>query len=1387
MFQEEENPIAAPTTSPRLLTQHSDQSGVRKVHNIEFNNGQRVRVIMGHALEAAARSGTMISNGIVAEDASSPARQFNELTPPTCLHDILTRQALLTPHNTAIECEERLYTYKELDELTDNLAAVLTEQGVSRGIYVGLSMARSEWPIISILAILKAGGAYIPLEASLPDDRLRYIAEEAGCALILTDEDMLERIERLCNCHILTINDCRKAALSTGTFTPFSAAKPESVCYTLFTSGTTGRPKGVVTEHRNCVHFVNAFNQVCSTTAKDRVFQGFSLGFDGSVEEMWMALSNGATLVCGMPDTPRFGADLGSFLHEKQISFFSTVPTLLATLPEDLPHLRQLVVSGEACPPEIVNRWANGSRDLLNVYGPTEATVNTTCAKLVQGKPVTIGKPLPGYELFILDEQQQLVSEGEEGELFIGGPGISRGYLNQKELSDKAYINWPEQSYAEGVIESNIHQKRLYRTGDLVRRNEEGELEFFGRIDTQVKLRGFRVELSEIEAVLIDQPGITAAAVKVLPLNEMDTLVAYIIPDEGVSDIDRGALLHELKDKLPSYMVPQYLEILSEFPRVPSGKVDRNRLPHPESPLSADAGMDEEYSELEADIAGIWAEHFGLMQVGLNQDFFTDLGGHSLVAAKVTGLLYHRLNLNVSIRDLYGSPTVRQLAALVADRPKLDAAVKHSKITWKVTLPASRKWGVVTPLVQSLYFLAIIPLLALPFVYTIPLAVETIRTQASPVALAITALAVAGATWLAVLTLAILSKWLLIGRYKPGRYPLWGSFYIRWWLASRLQHLSFMQVFNGTPLGPWIWRLMGAKVGKASALNPSLVYAWDCIEIGDDVSVGKDTQMPALRVEDGDLIIGTIKIGDRCYIGNHSVLGQNVEMQDGACLDDQSRLADGETAAAETQYRGSPAAPAAFALPSGTPLRPGFFKLTAFTVVQLTLGLAVALLMLAPVAGSLWLTLTAAYNWPVATSAPLIIALVPATYLAFAFWAALCKKLVYPNPEAGEFALYSGTYLRHWLSDIVMQIARTIGLSIFTTLYLPAWMRLLGAKLGKHTEMSTVWRINPDMVTAGDGVFFADGCMLGGSRQHLGRMRVEPVTVGDRSFIGNSAILSCGNQIGSDCLLGVLSAVPDQQSPVEDNRDYLGSPGFRLPNRDRNTSFDEKLTFKPGVWLYTQRAIIDTLRILTPGYLVTGLAITSLFAVMWAYEGWGTWGAYTVIPLMTWVALSACLITVVGLKKLIMGRYKPETVPLWCRYVWWNEYINGLYESLIAPWISNFFGTPFAAMLLRMMGCKIGKRCFIETDLFSEFDLVDIGDDCALNAGAVIQNHLFEDRVMKSSHVEIQDHCTVGNMSIVIYDSVMEQGAKLAPMSLLLKGQTLPTGKEWHGIPVERI
>lgn len=1330
-----------------------------------------------------------------------------------CLHELFERHVDRSPHAVALISEGVELTYAELDTRANRLAGYLHQHGVRAGRFVGLFMDRSAAPIIGILACLKAGAAYVPIDPSYPADRIRLILEETDAALVLSGGSLSARVGEffsgLCvdvdrDAHLIAAQPARRLSrLDTG-------VSPSDICYLIYTSGTTGKPKGVMAEHRHVVRFALAFNEVCATGPDDRVYQGFSLGFDGSVEELWMAFSNGSTLVVGTPQTPRFGDELAQFLAEQRVSYLSTVPTLLSTLHRDIPSLRWLVVSGEVCPPELVSRWARPGRTMLNVYGPTEATVNTTAAVCEPGAPVTIGHALPGYHLYILDESQRPVAEGDKGELYIAGETLARGYFRRPDLTAERFVD------VAGLLPDPEQSLRLYRTGDLVRRMETGELEFFGRIDSQVKIRGYRVELAEIETVLLQHPQIRSASVKLCSRDGLQELAAYVLLRDDSIELDRGSVLADLEARLPPYMIPGHLDVLPEFPLLASGKVDRARLPAPAQPLVRVHDQQDfvgPASDLEATIAAIWARVFGVAKVSTDDDFFHDLGGHSLIAAQMVTQLRSEtqglLRQPVTVRDAYRFPTVQALAAHLqqslipggadADEVRglgqgpaeraVDAA-RPPRSSRQVYAAQSGWTRFATGLGQLLSTYLIYGVVSIPFAVFFLFARGWLYGTVSTQQLVAVILGLTVCTWPVFMAIAIAAKWLIIGRYREGSFPLWGGYHLRAWLVGRLTALSGAGALVGTPLLPIYLRLMGARIGRGCTLDTALIGAWDLIEIGDDTSIGADTQLLGYRVEDGQLHFGRVSVGSYCFIGNHSALGLNTRMGAHARLDDQSLLPDGHQIADGEAHRGSPALPAPVPLSAdqvgpATGRRPVLYGLLHLALVQVLSLLS--LLPLLPMLSALWALLLWMQDAPRSAIGLWLVAAGPGGVLVACAYIVILKKLVLSRLEPGLYPVHSLLYLRKWLSDGIMRSSRASLLPLYTTMFLPPFLRLLGTKIGPRAELSSIWYFAPELTEIAAESFFADGSIVGGKRLFRGRFEVGRNRIGRRSFVGNSAILPTGTGLGDRCLLGVNSIPPvtpgAHGTSTPDGTEWLGSPAFALPRRPVVGNFDDSVTFHPTPKLYAQRAVIDSLRILIPTYIGLFSSVAGLLAMNAAYVRSGLVGLVLLAPLVTLsLALVATLI-VVALKWLVMGTFKPIIKPLWSPYVWLNEMVNGAYESVMAPAIAPFLGTPFVAFFLRLLGCRIGKGCYIETTLFSEFDLVHIGDYAALNMGAVIQNHLFEDRVMKSSYLKIGDECAVGNMAVVLYDSEMAARSTLGPLSLLMKGESLAPDTQWHGIP----
>jgi len=518
--------------------------------------------------------------------------------------------------------------------------------------------------------------------------------------------------------------------------------------------------------------------------------------------------------------------------------------------------------------------------------------------------------------------------------------------------------------------------------------------------------------------------------------------------------------------------------------------------------------------------------------------------------------------------------------------------------------------------------------------------------------------------------------------------------------------------------------------------------------------------------------------------GAHCALGIDVWMGNDARLDDQSLLPDGGRISTGESRRGSPAQPADVAVPPAPAAGVGSrWRRARFAAAHLVALYAILLLLIPaelPGCALLWAARRADHvGW--------LIAAVPVaatvTIVAFCLWLVVLNHLFLPSVRPGVYRVSSLFYLRKWASDRLMQISRTLARPLYTTIYLPAWLRLLGAKIGRRAEISTVSQISPGLTRIGEQSFFADGSIIGGNRIHRGAMELRESRIGRRSFVGNGAILPVGARLGDNCLLGCLSAPPGAQPHTPDGTEWLGSPSFALPRRPRVGGFDASVTHEPTRKLIAQRLLVDGLRIVLPATLATAALVTLCELVEYAHERLSTLAWLLDVPVIEIGVAAVTLLCVVAVKKLLIGTFKPTVKPLWSMFVWLNEALNGVYESVAAPLLTLLLGSPFVVPWLRMMGCRIGRDVYVETTLFSEFDLVHVGDGVALNAGAVVQNHLFEDRIMKVSVVDIGDRCTVGNMAIVLYDTEMKAGSSIGPLSLLMKGETLAPRTRWIGIP----
>jgi non-ribosomal peptide synthetase-like protein len=1362
------------------------------------------------------------------------------VSPPELLHQFFEQQACSTPNATALICDSIAISYHELDGRSNQLAHFLCAQGIGPGTSIALLLRRSMDLYVGMLAVLKAGAAYVPLDPEYPNERIRFILEDSASPLLLTSAALADKAKGF-EGKILALEHCRDVIAKH----PRERCRhgqtevsSENLCYVIYTSGTTGRPKGVQIEHRSAAHLVEAEKQIFQVGPADRVFQGFSVAFDASVEEIWLAFSSGATLVVGTEERLQSGPELSRYLQEAGVSVLSCVPTLLSMLEEDVPCLRLLILGGEVCPPELVKRWWNPNRRVVNTYGPTEATVVSTYADCHPNRPVTIGRPLPGYLAYILNERMELAAPGQEGELVLGGIGLARGYLGRPELTKERFIL---RSLDGGPV------RRFYRTGDCARWTEDGALEFLGRLDTQVKIRGFRVELSEIESVLLESPEVSAAAV-VLRNNSsgIAQLLAYVVP-RSTTTLDPQVLRARLKARLPAYMVPALLECIPALPTLPSGKVDRNALPEPSTrPEEPSYGASGPANGLEFQIVAAWTRLFAPATVSTNDDFFLDLGGHSLLAARMVSELRRSPGFDdLSMADVYRNTTAASLAAALEHRRATRAPPRTANRGYR-QLPPSRGLpendtnappGSETAqagqnqatrrseTVQAIpfwrhFFCGAAQLLSLGFVLSFfalqwlaPYLTYTVLVEEEYdfVPAVLGGFASLVLLYPVMLALAIALKWIIIGRYKPGSYPLWGWYYFRFWLATSIEATLPVSYLAGTPLLSLYLRLMGARIGRNVFIHSDNFAIHDLLSIGEDSSINADATLLGYSVNDGFLNIGAITIGDRCFVGARAVVGENAAMADDSALEDLSLLPAGQRIGREETWIGSPAqrrttdkrrapepeSPDVDAL--GRPLDADFearlpvstatapFSRFGFAILHgiglLIFPVLVVSALFPGIALMNRLNYLDPYYWYLFLS-PLV---------AVSFVGLLCleiaalKWLLLGKIRPGVHRLDSWYYVRKWFVDKTIELSLDVVGPLYASVYLSPWYKLLGAKMGRGAEISTASFISPDLLSIGEESFIADNVSLGAPRVRAGFISIDRNQIGRRAFIGNSAMLPPGTVIGDSVLIGCLSAPPERRADaLQEDSAWLGSPALFLKQRLKNAAFGEEATYNPPARLRALRAAIEFVRIITPS---TGFIILTsfLFSALLLLHDWFSLGRTLLFfpVLYLGCGLSATAFTILA-KWTLVGRYRPGEKPLWSTFVWRNELINALHEHLASPFLIGLLtGTPFLAWYLRLLGAKIGRRVYLETTDFSEFDLAHVGDEAALNSDCTVQTHLFEDRVMKMSHVDIGAGCSVGAGSLVLYDTRMEPSSRLGPLSLLMKGESLPAGTSWTGVPAQ--
>ncbi len=1274
--------------------------------------------------------------------------------PERTLVAILQDTAARFPDASALDDGHVSLSYAQLMAAVRGTARELHQAGLGAGDKIGVRIPSGTNELyIAILAVLLVGAAYVPVDADDPDERAKLVFSEARVAGIVRAGGEI-------------VTDSRRPR-------PFPAPRlpgADDDAWVIFTSGSTGTPKGVAVQHRSSAAFVDAeariFLQDDPIGPQDRVLAGLSVAFDASCEEMWLAWRHGACLVPAPRALVRTGMDLGPWLISHGITIVSTVPTLAALWPvESLESVRLLIFGGEACPPELAARLAVEGREVWNTYGPTEATVVACAAPLGPEGPIRIGLPLDGWDLAVVDAESVPVAEGEVGELIIGGVGLAR-YLDPVKDAEK-YAAMP-----------SLGWDRAYRSGDLVRYEAAG-LTFQGRADEQVKLGGRRIELGEIDAALQALPDVAGAAAAVQTTaagNQI--LVGYLAPAGG-RDLDLAAARERLGASLPAALIP-LLTVVESLPTKTSGKVDRHALPWP---LAGTGAADAASAPLNLPddarwIVEQWGAVLGSAATDLDADFFA-FGGGSLAAAQLVSALRVRYP-TVTVADIYATPRIGALIdAARQSLPEGGAGPARER----AVRPTARK----SQIFQTVLGVPLHILVGMRWLSYLMAANNLLSALAGFSAAPTVSWWWVGASWLVFVSpagrmlISVGAARVLLRKVVPGTYPRSGRVHLRLWLAEQIQDLAGAISLASAPWVPYYARALGAKIGHNVQLH-SLPPVTGFLSLGSGCNVEPEVDLSGWWIDGDQVHIGSVHIGAGATVGARSTLMPGATIGAGAQVEPGSAVL-GKVKAGQL-VAGSPAGrrgKAKHSWPEHTPEHPlaGRLWFAGFAAASAVLAL---IPLLSAAAAAMVVFVFIRGNESLSAALPQLLLSLPLAalvwFLANLLLILLTTRLLGIGLAEGYYRVRSRIGWQVWATERVLDLARDLLFPIYASLFTPVWLRLLGAKIGKNVEASTVLLI-PKMTTVGEGAFLADDTMVASYELDGGWLRIAPAKIGKRSFLGNSGMTAAGRNVPKNSLVAVLSATP---AKAKSGTSWLGSPPVRL--RRTAIASDDTRTYQPPLKLKIARTLWELCRFV-PVVLTVAIAGGVLLAFDWLAATFNYGIAAVLGGIVVLLAGAVAAGSAVVAKWVLVGRIRPGEHPLWSSFIWRNEVVDTFIEMVSAPWFARAAtGTPALVWWLRALGAKIGAGTWCESYWLPEADLVTLGSNATVNRGCVVQTHLFHDRVMSIDTVTLEDGATMGPHGVILPQARIGNGGTVGPASLVMRGETVPAGTYWMGNPV---
>ena len=1355
---------------------------------------------------------------------NTPAVYFGSPAPtPRTLVDIFESSCQAYGEHLAIDDGLLKLSYSEVREYVLANAMLLSEHGIQPKQRIGVMQASGRAELyMAILVVLYLGCSYVPVDFDESDDRCAMIFSEANTDIIITQEGVVIGSKVV---PMIPVSEVLSQKAQSGSRSLLFRPAPEDDAWVIFTSGSTGKPKAVAVTHRSGAALVDGeastFLQSATLSVGDRVMAGLSVAFDASVEEMWLAWRNGACLVPVSRETVRGVIDLGSEIKSRRISVVSTVPSIASFFrEEDLEDVRLLILGGEPCSNQLaekLSKYISGDRssgvvgrlssvkvkEVWNTYGPTEATVIATAEKLALGKTVTIGLPMPGYDLAVVDENHNVISLGGEGELVISGVGVAR-YLDGEQ--DKK--SFKEISCFPG--------RRSYLTGDIVRAEPFG-LVYVGRRDDQVKISGRRIELGEIEECCRNLPGVldVAAALKNTPEN-VQVLVAYLVGDGD--QIDIKSCTEALETMLPVGCVPHLVQ-MENLPRRTSGKIDKSKLPwplpiagsantyqadsennpiynkeyydsknpsslagqvgllHDSKPIGEkDAGFvgkkPSDYMSTDDFVQEAWFKVVGEVP-GEESNFFA-AGGNSLGAARLVSLLRKRFPA-LAIADLYQHNNFSDLVGFLS---LLDSEARENE---KVYQPP-RLFGIA----QIALLMFLYTLVGMEWLLTLVI-IESLFIHTGWVPHINLVLCVI--LWFLLMTppvragLSVLFARIMTRSISPGKYRRGGLTHFRLWAATAFAARFAPANITGTPLINIYAKALGCKVGK-DVLLQSMPPVTGLAQFADGVTVETEVDLSGWRLGVSEIEVGEIVVGENTRISTRSTLtpGINIagetEILPGSCVI--------ESISSSGIWGGSPARKLAEIKerwPKERPTGSSFWK-AAFSFGPWLINFVTVLASVVPIVVLVFTSgISDAQSGFGAFRLELIWApaLVVIWILIYISVMAFMLRLLAFKAKDGFYQLYSRAGWRIWIYESLVGSAQRGLFPLYASLATPILFRLFGAKVGKNTEISTLWCL-PAFCKLDGKTFLADDTKVGTAEYNLGWVALQETHLKETTFVGNSAIVRQGSQLDSDVLIGVMTLAPEK---APSGSSWLGNQALELPLLRANG--DIKRTYNPTKKLVGARLFVEAWRLIVPVFSLTVLEGVGA-ALLDCYRHLSVWAACGLAGVILFTGgIVAALISILA-KWILVGRIKPGEHLLWSGFVWRNELVDVFIEDLAVPWlIGPATGTPLLNWYMRALGAKIGRGVTCETYWLPEPDLIEIGEGSVINGGCVLQTHLFHDRILRLGKVRLGNYCSLGAHSIALPASALGNHCYIGDGSLVGRGEELPFGSNWQGNPLQTL